>query len=136
MAQRAFVEASAPLSQNRPMRPVDLVHLAKQCLGDENLELEILRLFDTTLSTYFGRLKLASSFDDLAINLHAIKGAAAGVGAWGVAEFAKTLETELRDGRPISAERIADFGLVVEDVRGYIDGMLTNQADWPSASKG
>ncbi len=127
MAQRAFVEASVPVPQNRPMRPVDLVHLAKQCLGDENLELEILRLFDTTLLTNFGRLKLAASFDDLAINLHAIKGAAAGVGAWGVADFAKALEGDLRDGRPISAERIADFGMVIEDVRGFIAEMLTKE---------
>lgn len=127
MAQRAFVEASVPVSQNRPVRPVDLVHLAKQCLGDENLELEILRLFDTTLSTYFGRLKLASSFDDLAINLHSIKGAAAGVGAWGVADQVKALEIQLRDGQPIAAERIADLGMAVEDVRGFIARMLADQ---------
>ena len=75
MAQRAIVEHALPEDQRRPMRPVDLVHLAKQCLGGENLELEILRLFDTTLATYFERLKLAASFDDLAINLHSIKGA-------------------------------------------------------------
>ena len=28
-----------PTLYMRSMRPVDLVHLAKQCLGDENLEL-------------------------------------------------------------------------------------------------
>ena len=58
MAQKAFVEDALPKAAKRPMRPVDLVHLAKQCLGDENLELEILRLFDTTLVTYFDRLQL------------------------------------------------------------------------------
>ncbi len=53
IARRDQDIASAP----RPSRPIDLVHLAKQCLGDENLELEILRLFDTTLVTYMGRLR-------------------------------------------------------------------------------
>ena len=128
MAQRAFVEAADISAPNKVVRPVDLVHLAKQCLGDENLELEILRLFDTTLSTYFGRLKLASSFDDLAINLHAIKGAAAGVGAWGVADMAKALEAQLRHGEPITSERIADMGMVVEDVRGFIARLLADRA--------
>lgn len=127
MAQRAFVRTSEIPAQGRPVRPVDLVHLAKQCLGDENLELEILRLFDTTLSTYFERLKLASSFDDLAINLHAIKGAAAGVGAWGVADLAKALEAELRDGRPLRSERIEDFGMVIEETRGFIARMLADK---------
>lgn len=128
MAQRAFVDVPASIAQTRPMRPVDLVHLAQQCLGDENLELEVLRLFDTTISTYFQRLKLAANFDDLAINLHAIKGAAAGVGAWSVAELARKMETELREGRPLTAERMADLGMAVEEVRDFIARILADAA--------
>ncbi len=127
MAQRAIVEHALPEDQRRPMRPVDLVHLAKQCLGDENLELEILRLFDTTLATYFGRLKLAASFDDLAINLHSIKGASGGVGAWGVSDLAAALEKDLKDGRPLTPERIEDLGMAVEEVRDFIARMLANE---------
>lgn len=127
MAQRAFVQDALPNSVKRPMRPVDLVHLAKQCLGDENLELEILRLFDTTIATYFGRLKLASSFDDLAINLHSIKGASAGVGAWGIADLAAALEKDLRAGRPLTPERIDDLGMAVEEVRDFVARMLANE---------
>lgn len=126
MAQRAFVE-DAQQQARRPMRPVDLVHLAKQCLGDENLELEILRLFDTTLVTYFGRLTLADSFDDLAINLHSIKGASGGVGAWGIAELAMSLEKDLRAGRPLTPERIDDLGMAIEEVRDFIARMLANE---------
>jgi HPt (histidine-containing phosphotransfer) domain-containing protein len=129
MAQRAIAEISVPLEQARAARPIDLVHLARQCLGDENLELEILRLFDTTLVTYFGRLQLASSFDDLALNLHAIKGASAGVGAWGVVELARALEEELRDGRPLAVEQMDDLGIAVEEVRSFIASMLDNNAE-------
>jgi HPt (histidine-containing phosphotransfer) domain-containing protein len=129
MAQNAFVQNALPDNGKRPMRPVDLVHLAKQCLGDENLELEILRLFDTTLVTYFGRLKLATSFDDLALNLHSIKGASAGVGAWGVTDLASALEKDLKAGRPLAPERIEDLGMAVEEVRDFIARMLANQQD-------
>jgi HPt (histidine-containing phosphotransfer) domain-containing protein len=117
-----------PTLYMRSMRPVDLVHLAKQCLGDENLELEILRLFDTTVQTYFGRLELAANYDDLALNLHSIKGAASGVGAWTIADLAKGCETELQAGRPLTTERIADLGIAVEEVRSFIARMLSNEA--------
>ena len=114
--------------RTRTMRPVDLVHLAKQCLGDEALELEVLRLFDTTIRAYYGRLKDAASFDDLALVLHSIKGAAGGVGAWAVADLAKAMEHEMRSGRPLTQERIDDLGLVVEDVRSFIGRMVANEA--------
>jgi HPt (histidine-containing phosphotransfer) domain-containing protein len=110
------------------MRPIDLVHLAKQCLGDENLELEILRLFDTTVKTYFSRLELAANFDDLALNLHSIKGAASGVGAWTIADLAKGCEAEMQAGRPLTPERIADLGIAVEECRSFITRMLSNEA--------
>lgn len=108
------------------MRPIDLVHLAKQCLGDENLEFEVLRLFDTTLATYMERLQLATTFDELALNFHALKGAASGVGAWNIADLAKAMEGELRDARPITPERIADMEMAVEEVRSFIGRMLAN----------
>ncbi|MET0439988.1 MAG: Hpt domain-containing protein [Devosia sp.] len=114
--------------RTRTMRPVDLVHLANQCLGDEALELEVLRLFDTTLRDYYGRLKVAGSFDDLTLVLHSIKGAAGGVGAWAIADLAKAMEHEIRNGCPLTPERIDDLGLVVEDVRNFIGRMVANEA--------
>jgi len=115
-------------TRTRTMRPVDLVHLAKQCLGDEALELEVLRLFDTTLKTYYQKLQMAASFDDIALVLHSIKGAASGVGAWSIADLAKAMEHEMRSGRPLTQERIDDLGLMVEDVRGFIERMVANEA--------
>lgn len=122
----AVKEESVSDIRTRTMRPIDLVHLAKQCLGDEALELEVLRLFDTTISSYYDRLKLAASFDDLALALHSIKGAAAGVGAWAIADLAKVMENDIRNGRPLTQERIDDLGLVVEDVRDFIGRMVAN----------
>src|SRR5690606_25882139 len=99
-------------------------HLAKQCLGDEGLELEILRLFDTTIATYYARLRAAATPEQIAMNLHAIKGAASGVGAWTIADMAVALEADIRGGQPMVAERVDDLGLAVEDVRGYIARLL------------
>ncbi len=127
MALEAFADLSVTSPDIKASRPIDLVHLAKQCLGDENLELEILRLFDKTMATYFDRLKHAASFDDLAVNLHALKGASAGVGAWAVADIAQVMEHELREGRPLAIERIDDLGVAVEEVRGFISRMLLNE---------
>ncbi|MCW5721334.1 MAG: Hpt domain-containing protein [Devosia sp.] len=119
---------SAPQVETSPrlrsMRPIDLVHLARQCLGDERLELEILGLFDTTIATYYAQLHAASAHDDLAMSLHAIKGAAGGVGAWVIADMARALEAELRAGRPLAPERIDDLGLAVEDARSFIARMI------------
>jgi HPt (histidine-containing phosphotransfer) domain-containing protein len=128
MAQRAFAEAGAYAGKTRPMRPVDLVHLAKQCMGNEALELDVLRLFDKTVDTYFERLKVASTFDDMAITIHSIKGAAAGVGAWGIAEQARAIEADLRDGFAIRSERIDDLGVIVEEVRDFIARMLAGNS--------
>ena len=129
MALPAFNAENSSAPDARAMRPIDLVHLAKQCLGDENLESEILRMFDKSLSTYFERLKVATAADDLHLNIHSIRGASAGVGAWTVSELAKAMENELRDGRPLTSERIDDLGIAIEEVRDFIARMLTSQQD-------
>lgn len=127
MAKLAKVVEYGADSRQPPARPIDLVHLAKQCLGDEYLEREVLRLYDTTIATFMGRLRRAESFDDLVINLHSIKGASGGVGAWLVADMAKAMEHELRSSRPLTQERIEDLALVIEDVRGFIARMLEDE---------
>lgn len=128
MAQAAIaIEPVGVGTHKRAMRPIDLVHLAKQCLGDEHLEYEILRLFDTTIETYFGRLQTAATVEDQVMNLHSIKGAAGGVGAFTVAEIAKAAEDELRSGAPINVEQIADLGVAIEEVRSFIARMLSNE---------
>src|SRR5690606_41785007 len=116
-------------SRKRRLRPIDLVHLAKQCLGDEALELEILQLFDTTIATYYGRLQDATTPEEVAMNLHAIKGAASGVGAWAISEMAAALESDHRAGQDLSVEQIDDLGLAVEDVRGFIARLLAGQPE-------
>ena len=50
---------------------IDIEHLSKQTLGDEGLELEVLRLFDEMSHVYYERLEQSTSAADLLRNLHA-----------------------------------------------------------------
>lgn len=123
------VEQGEPEQERRAERPIDLVHLAKQCLGDEHLEYEVLRLYDTTIKTYRKRLEQAESFDDLLANVHSIKGASVGVGAFTLADLAKHAEDELRAGRPLNAEHIHDIAMAIEEVGVFITEMLANEPE-------
>jgi HPt (histidine-containing phosphotransfer) domain-containing protein len=127
MAQRSAAENAGPVYLIRPSRPIDLVHLAKQCLGDEHLEYEILRLFDTTVKTYFARLITSEAPEDIGLNLHSIKGAASGVGAWTIADLAKSVEADLHAGKPANAETLADLGQAIEEAGEFIKVMLSNE---------
>jgi len=128
MAQRsAAVETIEERALLRTVRPIDLVHLARQCLGDEGLEQEILRLFKTTMGVYQTRLSAASTPDELKLCLHSIKGAASGVGAWTIADIAKTLEADLAAEQPLNAEHLADLAMAIEEVGVFVSQMLSNE---------
>jgi len=111
----------------RDARPIDLVHLAKQCLGDEHLEYEILRLFDATIVAYHERVAHAPGPEDLALALHSMRSAATGVGAWTIVDLAAAAEADMRAGRLLQAEQLADIAMAVEEVRGFIADMLSNE---------
>ena len=130
MAQAAgAIETHGATARTGPKRPIDLVHLAKQCLGDANLELEILAMFDKTIASYLDRLETATTIEALQTNLHTIRGASAGVGAFTVADHARTAERELAAGGPVNPERIQDIAMAIEEVRSYISDVL-KAADW------
>ena len=74
---------------------VDLAHLARYTGGDAALNAEILRLFDTQASEMVGRLKSildardAKSWKEVT---HTLKGAARGIGAFGLGDAAAAAE--------------------------------------------
>ena len=105
-------------------RPIDMDHLARQTLGDPGLELEVLRLFDEMSHVYYQRLEHSTNVDDLLRNLHTLKGAAAGVGAFGIAELARVAESELRECAAVNPERIDDLNIAVQEVSAFIGERL------------
>lgn len=122
MAQAASIAREE--SWSRSVRPVDLVHLAKQCMGDAKLEREILHLFDGMIATYHARLDLSGPSGQAMMVLHAMRGAAGGVGAFVVADHSRAIEDELRAGRAVTRQQLAELGIAVSDVRAFIADML------------
>lgn len=109
-------------------RPIDMVHLAKQTLGDQGLEQEVLRLFDQMARTYLERLRSSADVEQMLRHLHTLKGAAAGVGAARIAELARAAEADLKAGLPVCPERIDDIGMAVEECSAFIDELLAYEA--------
>ena len=118
------VETSGTAEPPKAGAPNELEHLKKQTLGDPGLELEVLRLFDEMSHVYYSRLETSTTVSDLLTNLHTLKGAASGIGAFGLAELARVAETELRDGAAGNPERIEDLHLAVEELSSFISARL------------
>lgn len=75
-------------------RPIDLVHLARQSLGDRALEREILDLFVTQARLLRAKLQEASATQQRMDLAHTLKGSARAVGAWRVAHWAEQCELD------------------------------------------
>lgn len=82
-------------------RPIDLVHLATQTMGDKELEIEILQEFSRQSRLALQEIAAADAPAMIAI-AHRLKGAASAVGAFAVADAAMRVEA-----------KGADAGLVV-----------------------
>lgn len=132
MAQLATQNFASPLSEEigelRRSRPIDLVHLAKQSLGDPMLEQEILRMFDQVVQVQQERVMEARDPVDVTEGLHALKGASAGVGAMGVHQQAKAAEHEYGVQGQLSAECLSDLDIAIAEVRHFIEELLVEDA--------
>jgi len=89
--------------------PIDLVHLARQCQGDPDLEKELLGLFRLQARALAAQLSDPSTMSpELNANVaHKLRGSALAVGAGRVARAARALEDSAlaaRDRRPAGAE--------------------------------
>ena len=73
-------------------RAIDLVHLARQTLGDRDLEREVLDLFVTQARTILDRLQASPDLRARSDLAHTLKGSARSVGAWRVAAEAESCE--------------------------------------------
>ena len=95
-------------------RPIDLVHLARQTMGDKDLEIEILALFARQARAALA--EMTSSEIPPGTVAHRIKGAANAVGAFKVAAIAGEIEA----GK-IDAPSLALFGAAVIEAENFIN---------------
>ena len=110
--------------------PLDLVHLARQCLGDHELEAELLGLFWQQAPALTAQLSgsLALSLASKAKIAHTLRGSALAIGArrvasaaWRLEELASAAgEQGAAEGRAIAALRsaVAEALTEIERIRG------------------
>jgi HPt (histidine-containing phosphotransfer) domain-containing protein len=108
-------------------KPIDLDHLARYTGGEKALNAEILKLFDSQVTDMVGQLthlltvRDAKRWHEIT---HTIKGAARGVGAFGMGEAAAAAEPV----DPANTERAKAAIQILEteaqSVRGFIQTYL------------
>lgn len=95
-------------------RPVDLVHLARQTMGDRELEQEVLALFVQHVLSVRERITGADIKERLLL-AHGLKGSARGVGAFAIADCATDIERRPDDGRNLKR-----LNVLIDEVRDFI----------------
>ncbi|WP_420963810.1 Hpt domain-containing protein [Brucella sp. IR073] len=95
-------------------RAIDLVHLARQTLGDRALEAEVLSLFSRQASGVANRIGQVTG-KERGLLAHSLKGSARSIGAFRVAELAEKVEANPSDEKSAAALRDA-----LTDVQEFI----------------
>src|SRR5207244_643484 len=108
----------APVEQ-----PIDLDHLSRMTLGEQNLEREVLQLFDRQAGMLLRRMR-QSIPAVVAACAHTLKGSARGIGAWRVACAAEAIElaAAANDGELNTA--VDRLSAAIEETRGVITDLL------------
>ena len=110
----AFSMPGGDASGTAGARPVDLAHLARQTMGDRELEREVLALFVQQSLSVRDRIVDAETRERLLL-AHGLKGSARGVGAFAVAECAAAIEKQ-----PDDARALKKLSALIEEVRDFI----------------
>jgi HPt (histidine-containing phosphotransfer) domain-containing protein len=105
--------------------PIDMVHLARQTAGDSDLEREVLALFRDQCARLLALIAASArqgvSRDEVSRDaVHTLKGAALGIGAFGVARAAESIEQasarELVAAIAVLQKAVAEASSVIEQL--------------------
>lgn len=105
-----FARGSIPSNS----RPIDLVHLARQTMGDKGLEMEVLQLFARQARRCIQDLASGNA-ETIKDSAHRLKGAALAVGAFRVTTAAEELEDNCQN-----ASNVAKVGAAVLEAENFI----------------
>jgi len=100
--------------------PIDRGHLSRMTLGERSLEREVLALFDRQADILLNRMNSAAP-SGVATLAHTLKGSAVGIGAWGVARAAETVEKANPATLP---DAVTALGVAIADAKQAIAGLL------------
>ncbi|MGG7517645.1 Hpt domain-containing protein [Allorhizobium undicola] len=99
-ARAVFESPEMPANPASSARPVDLDHLARQTMGDTALEAEVLTMFARQVRVCLQ--DIAENAEGRKALAHKLKGAAAAIGAFGVAEAAGAVEAGQDDAATLA----------------------------------
>lgn len=110
----AFGKPGGETCEPSQSRPIDLIHLSRQTLGDRALEEEVLGMFVQQLAT--ARDNLAAA-DDAGRRMiaHTLKGTARGIGAFRLGDCAAAIEDA-----PDNKALIARLSKAIDEVRDFV----------------
>lgn len=95
-------------------RPIDLIHLARQTMGDKVLELEVLQMFARQARESMKEIAGSEGAARAAV-AHRLKGSAQSVGATAVSKAAEALEKN-----PANAIALASVTAAVVEAENFI----------------
>ncbi|WP_116653893.1 Hpt domain-containing protein [Pelagibacterium sediminicola] len=124
MASVSSLPVTEPGRPQSTVRPIDLVHLARQTLGDDALKIEVLRLFNQQIVLYFDRVRAAVDPHEISMGLHTLKGAAQGVGAFVLAETVRAAERDYTATQRLDEETLDDIAMAVNEVEAYVSALI------------
>lgn len=111
--------------------PIDLAHLARYTGGDRKLNCEVFRLFSdhcAQSTRSLGAMLEAGDGKGWRETAHGLKGAAAGIGAFALADCAGKAESlELEMDAAEAAKVLAALGCCSEVVLAWIETYLTSR---------
>ena len=110
-----------------PADVVDLVHLARYTGGDVALNAEILRLFDGQASELVAQLKSILEARDAKswkTAIHTLKGAARGIGAFGLGDAAAAAEPIDPADTNVAAAALEALEAKTDQVHSFIQAYL------------
>ena len=110
----AFATPGGESSPPSSGRPIDLVHLARQTLGDRAIEQEVLALFLQQACVVRERIGKATPDERLTL-AHALRGSAAGIGAFALADCAARIEKN-----PAEVAMVPALAACIDAVRDFI----------------
>lgn len=110
----AFAMPGGEVCAPSQARPIDLVHLARQTMGDRMLEEEVLQLFIQQAILIGERIRDADPLERKRL-AHGLKGSARGIGAFAVADCALAIEES-----PEQASLISELTDRLDAVREFI----------------
>jgi HPt (histidine-containing phosphotransfer) domain-containing protein len=110
----AFAMPGGETSATVRARPVDMVHLARQTMGDRALEQEVLGLFLQQAVQVRDHILQAEGADCRRL-AHALKGSARSVGAFALADCAEQIEAD-----PAARSAKRKLSRLVDEVRDFL----------------